>query len=917
MKTIPLYTIIHLLTIFLSAVAVGQSRIEFQKTIGGKMRDRGVFVTQTSDSGYIVAGVTQKGGSGDEDIYLVKTDSKGSVEWSKSYGGPGEDNGWSVRETRDGFIVGGFTNSTGAGGFDFFLLKTDLKGEKRWQRTFGEGGDDRAWDVILSKDGGYVLIGETTGATPAGEHDCLLLKTDSDGKEQWSKTYGGAKGDRCFSMAQDEKGEFIIAGQTYSTGAGDRDMFILKTDSSGKKLWSRTFGGVASDVGHSVTKLSDGGFLVTGYTSSFAKDGSDPYLVKVDTLGKEVWSRVLPLEGYNRTLTGTQTQDLGFCFTGFSDHGRNAGRAAIVLKTRANGVLEWKEEILFTKTGQSFGYTVAPTSDGGCVITGHTTENSAGDLDLLLVKLNNKDRSNINGEIRINWSSNKSFSKGVLLTKVAAENLGKGAGSKMNGEIFWTGKGEYDLSTRMQGLTSDSPDLVPITEKFGFDPKSKAVLYESRTKVNHDANEWMRFVYDGEGRLLVISPGEKWAIWTGDSETENQRKGYSRIVPQLLLQEALKNRQTIRYQGRTSIGNEALDVVNFSTDTNKTISMFFANGGDIFRGLEYLIDHPLLGDTPVRWLFHNYKQIDGVGLLPSYYEVFLGDKRLKHVKITEAKNSFKLADHIKSTNDLKIPKQPSTKSVVRNGGVPARESKSIEKIDENVFLARNIRGGFHALIVEFEKYLMVVDAPAGYHELQQIPAVDWAGEKSSDAVGDRLLHLVKQNFPNKKTKYVVLTHHHSDHAGGIYPFIREGARIIASEETQKVLKRSLGYNFRLNSLKSLPVTKPNLVVVNRKYSVSDDSMRVDIIDVGDNPHSKGMLVVYLPDRRLLYQADLFEPFRTDSNPPVSRLPIMKWFVKWLDRSNLKPEKVFAIHGSAAISKSQIEKVRQLEQQKPQ
>lgn len=377
--------LLHLL--LLAFTVAGQSGEQFEIVLGGKAPDRGVYAIQTSDGGYLSVGATQSQGKGGDDVYLVKINAKGAPEWSTTIGGVEEDAGWAVLEVSDGFVIGGFTRSFGAGGFDSLLIKTDLKGKVIWQKTYGGKGDERAWGLARSVDGGFILIGETTGALPEGEPDCLLIKTDDQGVEKWSRTFGGEKSDRCFSIVRDDEGGYVIAGQTYTYGAGDRDMYILKTDSEGKQIWFRTFGGNASDVGHSVTKLKDGGFLVTGYTTSFAEDPDDPYLVKVDAKGKTIWTSVLKMEGHNRTITGTETVDGGLCLTGFSVNRRVYGTAAILLRVDSGGMLEQKMNILPTRTGQSFGYTVSPTSDGGCVVTGHTTVNSAGNLDLFVSKV--------------------------------------------------------------------------------------------------------------------------------------------------------------------------------------------------------------------------------------------------------------------------------------------------------------------------------------------------------------------------------------------------------------------------------------------------------------------------------------------------------------------------------------------------
>jgi hypothetical protein len=376
---------ILLLAAVITSGADSHSAAAFERVFGGPDLDRGVYVSPTKDGGFIAVGVTKSFGKGDEDVYLVRTDSNGEFLWSKTYGGSDQDNGWSVHETPDGFVLAGFTKSFGGGGFDLYLIKTDSDGELDWSKTYGGESDDRSWALALTSDGGFVLVGETT-SSGAGEEDCLLVKTDSLGRESWSHTYGGKKGDRCFSVAQADDGGYVLAGQTYSEGAGDRDVYVIKTKANGELEWSKTFGGEASDVGHSITRASDGSFVVTGYTTSFATIGDDPYLIKIDQ-----WTRVLAMEGTNHTLTGEQAADGGFFLVGFSEHREKKTNAALLVKADSEGHLDWYRDVLLTNTGRSLGYTVRAMPDGGCVFTGHTTVNGAGNLDLLLVRVQDED----------------------------------------------------------------------------------------------------------------------------------------------------------------------------------------------------------------------------------------------------------------------------------------------------------------------------------------------------------------------------------------------------------------------------------------------------------------------------------------------------------------------------------------------
>jgi hypothetical protein len=189
---------------------------------------------------------------------------------------------------------------------------------------------------------------------------------------------------------QTADGGFVLAGQTFSEGAGDRDAYVIKTDSKGEKAWARTFGGPASDVGHGVDVAADGNFVVFGYTTSFAKSGDDPYLIKIDAAGDTLWTGVLDFPGVARSITGVQGAVGGLYLVGFTHNPISRETAALLIHTDDDGRVVWSNKYLPTSTGQSFGYTVRATADGGCVFTGHTTEGSAGDLDLFVIKVDGK-----------------------------------------------------------------------------------------------------------------------------------------------------------------------------------------------------------------------------------------------------------------------------------------------------------------------------------------------------------------------------------------------------------------------------------------------------------------------------------------------------------------------------------------------
>jgi hypothetical protein len=259
--------------------------IQWVKTYGGTNWDGAFSVQQTSDGGYIVAGYTWSFGAGGRDIILIKTYANGNVQWAKTYGGTDRDEASSVQQTSDGgYIVAGYTHSFGTGLGDIFLMKTDANGNIQWAKTYGGTSYDSAYSVQRTSDGGYIVAGWTASFGAGG--DAFLIKTDASGNIIWAKTYGGTNYDQARSVQQTLDGGYIVAGATASFGAGLGDIFLMKTDASGNLQWAKTYGGIYDDSASFVQQTSDGGYMVAGYTRSFGVGFFDIFLIKTDANGE-------------------------------------------------------------------------------------------------------------------------------------------------------------------------------------------------------------------------------------------------------------------------------------------------------------------------------------------------------------------------------------------------------------------------------------------------------------------------------------------------------------------------------------------------------------------------------------------------------------------------------------------------------
>jgi hypothetical protein len=254
----------------LAAMSAPAQAQEWAKTYGGASDDRANSIQPTSDGGYIVAGWTISFGAGGADVWVLKLDGSGNVTWQKTYGGAGTDWATSIQQTSDGgYIVAGVTGSFGAGSGDVWVLKLDGSGNVTWQKTYGGGSTDYAYSIQQTSDGGYIVAG-LTDSFGAGSADVWVLKLDGSGNVTWQKTYGGGSTDYAYSIQQTSDGGYIVAGLTDSFGAGSYDFWVLKLDGSGEIPGCGPMGTSAATVANTAVSGSNTGAGISNTAATVA-----------------------------------------------------------------------------------------------------------------------------------------------------------------------------------------------------------------------------------------------------------------------------------------------------------------------------------------------------------------------------------------------------------------------------------------------------------------------------------------------------------------------------------------------------------------------------------------------------------------------------------------------------------------------
>jgi hypothetical protein len=380
------------------------AQVTFERTYGGGDEDEGFSVHQTTDGGYIVAGYTSSFGAGQSDVYLIKTDSLGDTLWTRTYGGTLSDSGLSVVQTQDnGYVISGSTVPFGSSWPDVYLIKINPSGDTLWTRTYGGSHIDGGNSVQQTTDGGYAIAG-WTASFGAGGLDAYLVKTDSSGDTLWTKTYGGPYYDRAWSMQQTADHGYILFGFTGSFGAGYYDFYLIKTDSLGDTIWTRTYGTGADDWGYSVQQTPDGGYILAGAITGLGF--YDLYLIKTDSLGDTLWTRTYGTSSLEGARSIQSTLDSGYVIAGITSSFGAGSYDVYLLKTDSSGDTLWTGA--YGGTEYDEGFSVQQTSDGGYIVAGRTDSFGAGDYDVYLIKTDQ------NGNVAVAEGSSTELSKPLL-----------------------------------------------------------------------------------------------------------------------------------------------------------------------------------------------------------------------------------------------------------------------------------------------------------------------------------------------------------------------------------------------------------------------------------------------------------------------------------------------------------------------
>ena len=338
-------------------------------------------IAETSDQGLICAGWSSVEDTLDRAV-LIKTGVNGQPIWSRTYGRHHQITG--VVQNPDGsYIVGGQV-TTGSSG-DFWMMKVSSSGDSLWSRTFGGGNWDTPYGIVRTADGGYALFGNTN-SFGAGEQDMWLIKTDANGGGLWSQTYGSDGYENGYRIAPMSDGGFILCGSTDSLAAwGEQDAWLVRTDAFGDTLWTGAFGGQFGDMVFSAEQTMDGGVIAGGATTPF--DGAEPdfFVVKTDANGNGMWTRTFGGDGEDQCLQVRVLADGGYILSGATQSSGTDYYQPWIIRLNADGDSLWSRVLRSDTNDVSYCGTL--TSDGGYVLGCLRQRAPVWDYDMAITKL--------------------------------------------------------------------------------------------------------------------------------------------------------------------------------------------------------------------------------------------------------------------------------------------------------------------------------------------------------------------------------------------------------------------------------------------------------------------------------------------------------------------------------------------------
>ncbi|PGF14945.1 hypothetical protein CP556_01590 [Natrinema sp. CBA1119] len=430
--------------------------IEWSQTFDRGGDDIAITAVDGSGDGYLFAGQTTSG-SGGRDAWVLKTDGSGRETWQKTFGGGAHDWISAATPADSGSLLAGQTASRGNGQLDAWLVKLAADGTEQWQRPYGGTGDDRA-SSVLSEPGGYVFAGGTKSAGSGGV-DAWLMRVDESGDGDWNEVYGGTGDDWAFDHVRTDDGGYLLVGETDSAGSGGRDAWVLATDGDGTAQWNQVYGGSADDYARAVVPAHDDGYVFAGGTKSAGSGGTDGLIVEIDSSGTETWRKRVGGRDDDR-FTSLVRHGEGYLAVGSTASTGRGQQSTWVVKLLADGKVVWQT----TYETNAVDYANAVVGGDDPLVVGALEQGGTGSARL--VKLAGESNT---GEPTADFSVTPTPPETSLETKYEGTGSSAANGTIATYEWDTDGDGEFEEVGESATHAYEQVGEVPVTLRLRTD----------------------------------------------------------------------------------------------------------------------------------------------------------------------------------------------------------------------------------------------------------------------------------------------------------------------------------------------------------------------------------------------------------------------------------------------------------------
>ena len=435
----------------------------------------------------------------------------------------------------------------------------------------------------------------------------------------------------------------------------------------------------------------------------------------------------------------------------------------------------------------------------------------------------------------------------------------------------FTLKEKGKVYARYQSPAAEGPFAAGTSEETLIVDTDRGFVYDDLKTANGGFNNWNRTVIKG-------TDGQNYDMWSRTATpianaAANNFRPQMRRLPVYVLLEALDRAATLRFLGEEEIGGRKQKVISVIRPDNQQLALSFDAQTNLLTKYGYLYADPITGDSEIAQTYSNYRTV-GRLKLPGARVLYNSGGIIQEVEYTELQVNTKPAESVFQ----------GPEGFEQLAAAPATPPPpAVAKIAEDVYMLNGLAGGTHnVMFVAFNDHILVIEAP------EQI----LYASNSTQALAK-----IKETVPGKPIKYLVLTHHHSDHAGGFREYVAEGATIVTTAGNKSFLEKAAAVQSSLLPNLALQNKLKIEVIENKKRVFQDDKHVVELYDIGPNPHANEILVAYLPKEKILFQADLLNPAANGSIPIAQDVTMS--FAEKLQQMGLQVEKIYGVHGRPA------------------